>query len=260
MSAIAPGNERRRSIGRMAFAAGLLVLLLVPASLLRAAPLVADLSNHLIAITTDFTGTDVLLFGAVDGPGDVIVVVRGPVTDIAVRRKERIAGVWVNRDSVEFISVPSFYAVASTRPLDEVIDEATRRRHAIGLDTLQFAVAPDSDADDPAAFRSALERIKMRQLLYWPNPIEVNFLGDTLFRTDIWFPSNVPIGSYVIEVLLVRDGAVVSAQTTPLVISKIGIGADIFEWAHRQSFLYGLATVAMALVAGWTAHLVFRRI
>ncbi|MDZ4734882.1 MAG: TIGR02186 family protein [Rhodospirillaceae bacterium] len=258
MSAIAPGN---RGDGRRVFVAAiLLVLLLVPTPMLRAAPLVADLSNHLIAITTDFTGTDVLLFGAVDGPGDVVVVVRGPVTDVAVRRKGRIAGVWVNRDSVEFVSVPSFYAVASTRPLDEVMDEATRRRHTIGLDTLQFALMPGSDVDETDEFRAALERIKMRQLLYWPNPIEVNFLGDTLFRTDIWFPSNVPIGSYVIEVLLVRDGAVVSAQTTPLVISKIGIGADVFEWAHRQSLLYGLATVAMALLAGWIAHLVFRRI
>ena len=249
-----------RARRRIVLAAAIATLLLAPAAVPRAAPLVADLSNHLIAITTDFTGTEVLLFGAVDGPGDVVVVVRGPVNDIAVRRKERIAGIWVNRDNLEFLSVPSFYAVASTRPLGDILDDATRRRHAIGLDTLQFTVMPDGDADDPRAFREALERIKTEQLLFWPDPIEVNFLGDTLFRTDIWFPSNVPIGSYVVEVLLVREGEVVSAQTTPLVISKIGIGADIFEYAHRRSFLYGLATVAMALLAGWIAHLVFRRI
>jgi uncharacterized protein (TIGR02186 family) len=263
MSVVAKhGGSLRRHTGRRPamLAAMALILLLAPAALLRAAPLVADLSNHLIAITTDFTGTEVMLFGAVDGPGDIVVVVRGPVNDVAVWRKERIAGIWVNRRSIEFVSVPSFYAVASTRPLEQVLDEATRQRHTIGIDTLHFAAAPNSNPNELDAFREALERIKMQHLLYWPDPIQVNFLGDTLFRTDIWFPSNVPIGSYVVEVLLVRDGAVVSAQTTPLVISKIGIGADIFEWAHRQSLLYGLATVAMALLAGWTAHLVFRRI
>lgn len=224
-----------------------------------ASPLVADLSNHLIAITTDFTGTDVLLFGAVDGPGDVVVVVRGPVTDVTVRRKERIAGIWVNRSSVEFDSVPSFYAVASTKPLDDLLDAATRQRHSIGLNTLRL-VASDSDREEAQQFLGALQRIKISQQLYRPDIINVNFLGDTLFRADIQFPSNVPIGSYVVEVLLVRDGKVASAQTTPLVISKIGIGADIFEFAHRNAFFYGVASILIALCAGWIAHLVFRRI
>jgi uncharacterized protein (TIGR02186 family) len=236
------------------------VLVATPAPRLEGAtPLVADLSNHLIAITTNFTGTDVLLFGAVDGPGDVVVVVRGPVTDVTVRRQEQIAGIWVNRTSVEFRSVPSFYAVASTRPIDELLDASTRMRHAIGLDTLRLS-APEADHDILPEFRDALMRIKTAQLLYRPELIDVIFLGDTLFRADIRFPSNVPIGSYVVEVLLVRDGEVASAQTTPLVIGKIGLGADIFELAHRHKFFYGLGSVLLALLAGWIAHLVFRRI
>jgi uncharacterized protein (TIGR02186 family) len=224
-----------------------------------AAPLVADLSNHLIAITTDFTGTDVLLFGAVDGPGDIVVVVRGPVVDMTVRRKERLAGIWVNRTSVDFRSVPSFYAVASTRPVDELLDPATRARHSIGLDTLRLD-APGAERDLLPVFREALQRIKISQALFRPDVIDVAFLGDTLFRADITFPSIVPIGSYVVEVLLIRDGAIAGAQTTPLVISKIGIGADIFEFAHRHAFFYGMASILLALLAGWIAHLVFRRI
>ncbi len=246
---------------RLAIAA-LLALLLVSApapQLESATPLVADLSDHLIAITTDFTGTDVLLFGAVDGPGDVVVVVRGPVNDATVRRKQRIAGIWVNQQSVEFRAVPSFYAIASTRPLDEILDLPTRMRHSIGIDTLRLS-APEADRDLLPEFRAALERIKTAEQLYQPDVIDVTFLGDTLFRADFQFPSNVPTGSYVVEVLLVRDGEVASAQTTPLVISKSGIGADIFQFAHVHAFFYGLASVCIALSAGWIAHLVFRRI
>lgn len=251
--------KRRSLLSLMAALPLSLLAASAPPTAESAAPLVADLSNHLIAITTDFTGTNVLLFGAVDGPGDVIVVVRGPVNDQIVRRKERVAGIWVNRTSVEFRSVPSFYAVASTRPIEELLDEPTRARHSIGLDTLRL-MAPESERDLLPDFRAALHRIKISQALYRPDTINVNFLGNTLFRADINFPSNVPIGSYVVEVLLVRDGEVASAQTTPLVISKIGIGADIFEFAHRHAFFYGLATVVLALLAGWAAHLVFRRI
>ena len=237
-----------------------LLLVSAPAPRLQGAtPLVADLSDHLIAITTDFTGTDVLLFGAVDGPGDVVVVVRGPVNDATVRRKQQIAGIWVNRESVEFRAVPSFYAIASTRPLDEILDLPTRMRHSIGIDTLRLS-APEADRDLLPEFRAALERIKTAEQLYQPDVIDVTFLGDTLFRADFQFPSNVPTGSYVVEVLLVRDGEVASAQTTPLVISKSGVGADIYQFAHDSAFFYGLATVALALMAGWIAHLVFRRI
>ena len=247
--------------GRLAMAASLgLLLVALPAPQVESsAPLVADLSEHLIQITTDFTGTDVLLFGAVDGPGDVVVVVRGPVNDQTVRRKERIAGIWINEQSVEFRAVPSFYAIASTRPLDEILDVPTRTRHSIGIDTLRLS-APDAERDLLPEFRAALERIKINENLYQPDVIDVAFLGDTLFRADFQFPSNVPTGSYVVEVLLVRDGEVASAQTTPLVISKSGIGADIYQFAHVDSFFYGLASLVIALLAGWFAHLVFRRI
>jgi len=247
--------------GRFAIATTLsLLLVAAPAPRLASAtPLVADLSDHLIAITTDFTGTDVLLFGAVDGPGDVVVVVRGPVNDATVRRKERVAGIWVNRESVEFRAVPSFYAIASTRPLDEILDLPTRMRHSIGIDTLRLS-APEAERSLLPEFRAALERIKTAEQLYRPDVIDVTFLGDTLFRADFQFPSNVSTGSYVVEVLLIREGEVASAQTTPLVISKSGIGADIYQFAHVNSFFYGLASVSIALLAGWIAHLVFRRI
>ena len=248
-------------IGRLLIATALALLFVAaPAPRLESAtPLVADLSDHLIAITTDFTGTDVLLFGAVDGPGDVVVVVRGPVNDATVRRKERVAGIWVNRESVEFRAVPSFYAIASTRPLDDILDLPTRMHHSIGLDTLRLS-APDAERSLLPEFRAALERIKTAEHLYQPDVIDVTFLGDTLFRADFQFPSNVPTGSYVVEVLLIREGEVASAQTTPLVISKSGIGADLYQFAHVHSFFYGVATIVIALAAGWIAHLVFRRI
>jgi uncharacterized protein (TIGR02186 family) len=225
----------------------------------QAAPLIADLSNHLIAITTGFAGTDVLMFGATDGPGDIIVTVRGPLTDVAVRRKERVAGIWVNRDSLTFGLVPSFYAVASSRPIEELLTPELLQRQQVGANNLSL-IRPDARPTKVEEFRQALFRVKEQQGLYAPVLGKVSFLGNQLFRTDLRFPSNVPVGSYLIEVMLIRDGRLVSAQTTPLVISKAGLGAAIYQFAHTQSLAYGVSAVLAALLLGWFAYLIFRKI
>ncbi len=225
-----------------------------------AEPLVADLSNHLIAITTGFTGAEVLLFGATDGPGDVVALVRGPTGRAIVRRKDRIFGIWINSGSMDFEEVPNFYAVASSRPLDELLTPENAQRYRIGLDNL--SIRPVSDKPSPASadMLQALNRIKIDEGLYRPVAGKVTFLGARLFRADFHFPTNVPTGSYLVEVLLIRDGQIAGAQTTPLVVSKVGVGADIFEFAHRHAAAYGIIAIVIALLAGWAAHLVFRRV
>lgn len=227
----------------------------------RAAGLVADLSDHLIAITTAFAGSDVLLFGATDGGGDVVVVVRGPAREQTVWRKRRIAGIWVNADSVTFGNVPSYYAIASSRPLDEVADEATLVRHGLGLSVLPLPVVDASDAGNAevATFREALFRNKQDAGLYTVEPAPIVFLGERLFRTTLWFPANVAPGSYQVQVFQFRDGIVVGAQSSVLIISKVGLEADIFDFAHNQARVYGIVAVIIALMSGWVVGVVFRR-
>jgi uncharacterized protein (TIGR02186 family) len=225
----------------------------------RAEPVVADVSNHLIAITTGFTGTEVLVFGATDGEGAVVAIVRGPEREEIVRRKQRIAGIWMHGESYAFRRVPSFYAVAASKPLAEVAPQSVLARHQIGLDNLRLE-APGRE-DDPARreFAQALIRLKQDEGLF-PTKIEqVQFLGNQLFRAKIVFPANVPVGTYTVEVFLLRDGEVAGAQTAPLVISKIGLGAEIYLFAHRDAPIYGAIAILMALVAGSSAAFLFRK-
>jgi uncharacterized protein (TIGR02186 family) len=222
-------------------------------------PLVADLSSHLIAITTGFAGTELLLFGAIEGEGDVVVVVRGPPTDAVVRRKGRVLGIWINRETVIFAGAPSFYRVASSRPLEEVAPPALRQSEQIGLDAIKLDVLRSLRPDRLPDFRDGLVRNKIRAELWSPERGAVTFLGPRLFRTTISFPANVPTGLYDVKVLLIRDGRVISGQTTPMQVSKIGVGADIYDFAHRQAALYGLFAVLIAVAAGWGASVAFRR-
>lgn len=243
---------------RLALLLPLALLCAAHASTARAQALVADLNNHLVAITTGFTGTSVTLFGATDGNGDVIVVVRGPERDVTVRRKSKVAEVWVNTRQITFQGVPSFYGIASNKPLDDIAPPAMRQLHQIGLDSLRLATEAPISPQETEEFRKALLRNAARAGLYPSGVGQVRFLGDKLFRTDIRFPANVPTGTYLVQVFLVRDKAVVAGQTTPLVISELGIDAEVHDFADRYALAYGLVAITLAALAGWLASLPFR--
>jgi len=239
--------------------AGLVVLALIAlAGPARAQALVADLTNHLIAITTGFTGTEVVLFGAIEGEGDVVVVVRGPETAVEVRRKERTAGIWLNRSDMTFADVPSFYTVASTRPLEQLARPEVLERNRIGS-----TISPSRRSTrrrSSRQFRQALIRNKQRDGL-WPSQVgTVTFVGSRLFRTTVSFPANVPTGSYQVSVFLLRNGQVQGAQTTPLLVSQLGLSADIVDFAYRRAAIYGVVAVLVAAVAGWLGSVAFRRV
>ncbi|MDR3518646.1 MAG: TIGR02186 family protein [Azospirillaceae bacterium] len=251
-------NRFRRRLRDLAIGIGVSIAFVAgPAG---AQALVADLSSHLIAITTGFTGAQVVLFGTVERQGDVAVVVEGPPHDVVVRRKDRMAGVWINSLALAFDQVPSFYSLATSRPLDLLVEPAVLTRHALDLDHLRLVPRTPVSPEKAAAFRAALIRNKQAAGLYSVAPNPVIFLGQRLFRTSLFFPANVPTGNYMISVYLLNDGNVVSAQTTPLVISKVGFSADIFDFAEHESILYGVASVIVAVALGWLAGVIFRKV
>lgn len=221
--------------------------------------LVADLSAHEIAITAGFAGTELLLFGATEGEGDVIVVVRGPATSMNVRRKSRVLGIWINTESLRFNEVPSFYRVASSKPVKDITTPGMRQRHQIGIESVRAEPAVEVTPQKREAFRAGLIRTKVREQLWDDETEQVTFLGPKLFRTTIKFPPNVPTGIYNVEVFLLKEGREVGGQTAPMRVKKTGVGAAIYDFAHAQAALYGLVAVLLAVAAGWTASAAFRR-
>jgi uncharacterized protein (TIGR02186 family) len=224
----------------------------------RGAAVVADLSSHLIAITGGFSGTSVVLFGATDGPGDIIAVVRGPEREMNVWRKGKVAGVWVNAESMTYTNVPSFYAVAASRPVEEVLSPEAAVLYRIGAANLKLESKPPATGERVQRFAKALVEEQQRAGLIGTQSGKITFLGERLFRASFAFPANVPTGSYLIEVFLVRGHDVVGAQTTPLRVEKVGIDAEVSDFARREAALYGAIAVLTAVVAGWLSSLPFR--
>lgn len=236
----------------------LLCVWLFSAVAAKAEPIMADLSARDIAIHTTFRGAEVLLFGARGDAGDIVVVVRGPAADYVVRRKERIGGIWVNRHSQTFLGIPSFYQLASSRKMEEIENAGLMQAVGVGGEFL-WPQRVEGDARN-RDFWEALVQQKRREALYTSVPLVVSFWGETLFKTTLPFPKNIPEGTYLAEVYLFRDGGLSAMQTSPIRIEKIGFEAFVSSIAHRQPLLYGLICVGLALLAGWVASNLFRKI
>jgi uncharacterized protein (TIGR02186 family) len=246
---------------------GIALLLCLCGAAVQSQELVSGLSTDLIQITSNFNGTDIVLFGAIEMQGentankdqDLVIVIRGPPVDMTVRRKARIFGIWLNRDEIQLSGVPGYYFLASTRPLDDIATLPTLQRFRLGTANLDATVRGARSPEEAAAFRAAAVRDLKREHLYWESPTGIEFLSRTLFRAQIPIPAAVPPGEYRAEVFLFRGGAVVSAQTSPLFVDKSGFERQVYNYAYQTSFAYGMVTVFMALGFGWAGFAVFRR-
>jgi uncharacterized protein (TIGR02186 family) len=238
----------------------LLLLLSVPA--MAAEDIVSGLSQDQIEINSSYTGTDIVVFGTIERPAgaagrDIVVVVRGPDTQITVRRRDRFAGVWVNRDSARFQGMPAFYFLASSRPLSAIATPEILSRHGLGAPHLQPSAIITHH--DPEPFREAAIRQLEAQGLYTDAPGSIDFHSESLFKTVVPIPAGVARGQYNVEVYLFRDGDVVSVQSTPFFIDQIGLERRIYNFAHDSPFYYGLFAIFMALLFGWAASVLMRR-
>jgi uncharacterized protein (TIGR02186 family) len=188
---------------------------------------------------------------------DVVVVIRGPDADMIVRRKVRIAGVWVNRDAMMLHDMPTYYSVASSRPLAKIAAIGTLERYQIGIANVQPESVGTHSPAKAEPFRRAAAADRAHAGLYLEDT-SVEFLGNSLFRARVPIPATVQRGEYTAEVLLFRDGNIVSAQSTPLYVDQFGFERGLFNFAHRNAFVYGLTTVLLAGLFGWLSSLMFR--
>ena len=244
----------------------LIAALLFVCTAASAQDLVSGLSTDLIQINSQFNGTAIVLFGAIDidpttptKDQDLVIVIRGPPVDMTVRRKERLFGlVWINRSQVQLSGMPGYYFLASTRPLDDIASLATLQRFRLGTANIDATVRGTRDPAEVSAFRSAAVRDLKREHLFWESPTGIDFLSRTLFRAQIPIPAAVPPGEYRAEVYLFRGGQVVSAQSSPLFVDKTGFERQVYNYAYQASFAYGFATVMMALLFGYAGFFIFR--
>ncbi len=244
----------------------LLALFLVSA---REPVLVPDVSQRNIDIVYSFTGAELLLFGAIiypDGrqPSDdaeIAVVLRGPTTPLIVREKRKLFGlIWANADSTRFLSVPGYYAVASSRPLDKMVDERTAAIYELGLRNIQLSPADAGDANSQTRFESGLVDMRLKSQLYSDHPGSVEITGGVLYRAHLYLPARVPTGNYTAETFLIRNGKILAVATRDIRIRKSGFERFVAQSAKHSPLLYGFSAILLSLLLGVGASVVSKRI
>lgn len=229
--------------------------------------LVPEVSQHEVQLRQGFTGTELLLFGAVLNPEgtraaqdyDIIVVLKGPTQSIVVREKQRVAGIWINVNSTELRSAPSYYAIASTRPIAEITDEKTAAIYELGLKWLQLSPIGSFDAAEQERFSAGLVTLNSGSGLYRQEEGAVQVSEQVLYQARIGLPSRVPTGVYTAETFAVFKGRVVASASSTVEVRKIGIERAIATFAENYGLLYGLFAVAVSVGMGWLAGRIFAK-
>ncbi|WP_417719426.1 TIGR02186 family protein [Salipiger sp.] len=246
--------------------AALFLLLALSGAPAAAEEVVMGLSKSSVSISTDFDGSEILIFGAVkrevairpDPPLQVIVTVEGPKEPVTVWRKARRLGIWVNSEAVEVDSAPTFYAVATSAPLGEVLSEVEDLRHDISIPRAIRSVGAPMTILDSQSFTNALIRIRERAGLYHLDEGAVQLRESTLFDTAIAMPANITEGLYMTRVFLTRGGKVVASHSTEIDVRKVGLERWLYNLSRSQPLIYGLMSIAIAVLAGWGASAAFR--
>jgi len=241
----------------------LTLLLLLCALPVRSEEVIAGLSQNRVAINTNFDGSEILVFGAIkregpipDGALHVIVTVAGPSDPVIVRRKSREMGIWVNSDAVEVDRAPSFYAVATSGPWEDVISDTEDLRHKISIGRAIRSVG--ADVTDTGNFTEALIRIRLRNGLYQTRPNSVTLADETLFNTQVALPANLTEGNYTVRFYLTRGREVIDSRETTIFVRKVGLERFLFNLAYDRPLAYGVLALAIAIAAGWGASAAFR--
>ncbi|WP_322865177.1 TIGR02186 family protein [Aquicoccus sp. G2-2] len=227
---------------------------------------VLGLSQSRVAITANFDGSEILIFGGVKreappptgAPLEVVIVIEGPSVPLTVRRKAKKYGIWINADSVSISSAPAFYSVSTSAPFNDAINHTEDLRHHISVPRAIRSIGAASYVSDPEAFTDAVIRIRQENGLYQFNENAVQFEEQTLFRTTVHLPSNLTEGNYKTRIFLTRNGNVVSHFETTIGVHKVGLEQFLYSLSHERPLIYGLLSLAIAIAAGWGASAFFR--
>lgn len=251
-------------IGRLC----LLAVMFLSLTAAREPVLVPDVSQREVDIVYSFTGAELLLFGAILYPegripardADIAVVLRGPTTSMILREKQKLFGlIWANADSSRFQSVPGYYAIATSRPLEKLIDERTAAIYELGLGNIQLSPADAESPERQRRFENGLISLRRKTELFADRPGSVEITNGVLYRARLYIPARVPTGRYTAETFLIRDGRILAAATRDVEIRKSGFERFVALAAENSPLAYGITAILMSLAFGFGASAIFKR-
>ena len=207
-----------------------------------------------------FTGEKLSYFGALDTPGDLVIIVTGPRKKIKVLKKEKKIWLWINSKSRIFSDVPTYYFVASSKPLNQIKNDSFLKINQIGLNNLRFEGAEEIEDEGRLEWREGIIQSMKKIGNYNSSHGKIEIIDNRLFKTEISFPSDISEGTYIVDTLLLNEEKVVGSKRSFINVSKSGLGEKVYLFATKNSLIYGAFAVLMAMLFGFLVNELIRRI
>ncbi|AOU99816.1 hypothetical protein BI364_16090 [Acidihalobacter yilgarnensis] len=218
------------------------------------AHLVTELSSDHVDISTRYTGDEITLFGAMSEPAQVVVKVTSPTQAVSIKQKGRVGPFWLSVAKYDIADTPGLYFLLSSAPIDKILPATAQRRYGLGLQDALSGMHVSPTPADAATFRHALLDLKARHHEYVVNGQAVKILGQRLYSTTIKLPAQLPLGTYRVDIYLVRNGQVIATDHRQINVAEVRIEHWISSIADKRSWLFGisftLAVMALGLFLG----------
>ncbi|MCB9993072.1 MAG: TIGR02186 family protein [Hyphomicrobiaceae bacterium] len=230
--------------------------------------IISALSDQTISIDSNFTGKKLTIFGNVEpavgdpslsnqGPYDIVIVVKGPPATHTVREKTPQLGIWLNSGSEGFANTPSYFYVLASNELGKIASAETLAANQISFESV-FGTEANA-ANGAFDFSGELRRLLSKKGLEGVDEHAVHFLSPTFYSTQLDMPANVPSGLYLVKTFLFANGNLIEDQPVVFNVRTAGIERFLENAAHENPWIYGIASVLLALFTGWLGSVAFKR-
>ena len=233
-------------------------------------PLFPSLGNsfHLsptkIEIGTTFNGTNLYISGKVPDQEEVVVQVLGSTEDAVFKKKGKVFGVlWMTVGHVTFKNTPNVYFVYLSNEISRWKKKKDPRWKDLMLSfsslLTKIEISPDSK-DNKKIFEDFI-KLKTKERLYQmvENGViyEKKNKDEKVFRCSIFIPPKMPVGTYTLKVLRIKNGEIHLIENEKFKVETKGFPSFISKVAFKHGLIYGILAVCFAIMAGFLMSFIF---
>jgi hypothetical protein len=229
------------------------------------AMLTAKANHDHITIDFFYHGSTVSVRGVSEPGTDLIIKITSPEGHQALKKKGKVGGaLWMNVGELKFEQVPNFYAVYSTKKIEDLLTQAEREKYLIGYPALEkhVEITPVSDETEKARWFDEFVKFKEASKTYASVSGKITTTmkdgkQDYYILTD--WPYQATPGDYLVSVYAVKNNKVVEQAKAKVLVEQVGMVKALANMAKNSAAFYGFLSVGAALGAGFGVGMIFRK-
>jgi len=228
-------------------------------------PLQVRVQPNQILMGTFFNGSTISVSGEIPADAEVLIRVTGHPEDNKIKIKGQALGIlWMNLGTAEFHKTPSVFLLYPSRALNELLQASQQpwQDLGLGIESVRKQVNIVSESEDKDMLFQEFVKLKQKAGLYGILKDAIHYkeqnLGMKSFSGTLKLPSDLPQGTYKLEVYAIKDGSIAGSIAEDIEAEEVGVPALISTLAFNHGTLYGILAVLVAVIAGLLTGIMFK--